>query len=257
MTYRYIALSEKHLATLQEQIKTILADWSNERLSRKPASITVTVVESSKTPHAQGETETSNSSLTLKHESLQCELESKDCRHLWQELTGQHFTGRLQPDQRYLLTGTLDYLIKALIAHRTDVKGLASMEASSKRGSGWCHCHAAMGEVRIRLLLPPSIVAGLAEINLATTTNSFSRKLASTEEAIKASKASVNARLGSVSISLHELKHLQVGDVLTVNTLLSDDLKLTSTTGIHLANARLGMQDGQKALIMTKRGNPI
>lgn len=252
MAFRYVVLSEQHVRTLKQQIKSVAAGWCKDKLNMPEPQINISVRTHEERTADINTDESSDTAVSVQMGEALCSVDKHSAGLLWRALSNQGLSGRLQSDQLFIIKGTLSFLINQLCARKRDLSNFSPTDQAHKKGSGWLYGQMSIGDMVISLKLPPNVVVGLANMHLDAS-SSFAKQLTSRQDALLPSKAVVTASLGTTTIRLQDLQRLQVGDVLQVDTLLSDTLKLITPEGKYVVDAHLAMQEGSRALVLVNR----
>lgn len=253
MAFRYVVLSKQHVRFIQQQIKSVATEWCQQRLNLHEPEISIDV-HSYAARTAYINTDDFQSPFVSVHiGDAVGSMNKHSAGQLWRALSNQGISGgRLQSDQLFIIQGILSFLLDPLCTGKHEPLNFAPANKADKVGSGWLSGQIAVGDMVVSLMLPPSVVVGLAGMHLDAN-SSFTKSLVSRRDALLPSKAMVTAELGTTTIRLQDLQRLQVGDVLQVDTMLSDTLKLATPEGKYIADAHLAMQDGARALVLVNR----
>lgn len=252
MAFRFIALSEQHLLTISRRIQIAVTDWCGNMLKLADSQVNVHIRPCTRLSDEFGAADPHDQGVSVRNGEAVCSIDKHSASLFWRILSNQPVSGRLQSDQLFIIHGTLQFLLKELCANLSPPVNFASHDQSHKTGSGWLYGQISIRDMVISLTLPPAVVVALANVTLDSSASHINT-LSSRQEAILPSKTTVTATLGTTTIRLQDLQRLQIGDVLQLNTMLSDTLKLTTTAGKYVTDAHLAMQDGVRALVLVNR----
>ena len=191
--------------------------------------------------------------LPIMRHHLRCLLSQAQAQTLWTYITGTvpNPDALLSSDQRYIVSRTLHVLLDNLSSGATgSSETVAEFSLAHRSGSGWNAYKIFMDELTLDVAVPPSIALPWIGKSAGSMTPNKA-PLASAKAAIRPSELVLSAELGKVSIRLEDLRHLAMGDVLTLDRKLTDSLQLNTRSGAYVSDARLGCLDGSRALVLT------
>lgn len=254
MRYPYILLSEQSLVCIRAHLKTCISEWSRAYLHRSDVFCDVRnqVISTDRVNGWHAASAVGDSLPVMRHQ-LRCLLSQTQAQMLWTYISGTvpNPDALLSSDQRYIVSRTLHILFNNLSSESADSsETVADFSLAHKSGSGWSAYKIILDELILEIAVPPSVL--LSWIGKSTGSMTQSKApLVSAKSAIRPSELMLSAELGKVSIRLDDLRHLAVGDVLTLDRKLTDSLRLNTLSGSYVSDARLGCLDGSKALVLT------
>lgn len=254
MTCPYILLSTQSLERIRAHLKTCITEWSRAYLHRSDAFCDVrSQVISTDTVNRWQAASDDGESLPVMRHQLQCLLGQAQAQTLWTYISGTvpNPDALLSSDQRYIVSRTLHILLNNLSSGTADSsETVADFSLAHKSGSGWSAYKVILDELTLEIAVPPSV--SLSWIGKSTGSMTQNKTpLVSAKLAIRPCELMLSAELGKVSLRLEDLRHLAVGDVLTLDRKLTDSLRLNTRSGSYVSDARLGCLDGSKALVLT------
>ncbi|MCG8668254.1 MAG: FliM/FliN family flagellar motor C-terminal domain-containing protein [Pseudomonadales bacterium] len=149
-------------------------------------------------------------------------------------------------DQIHMMN-TLFSKLKGVIGNSTiNQTGIAVLEDAHRFGSGWLIANVDVAGCEITLRLSPILFEKRADKPADTMDMGKPLDLLDNE------KIQLKVSLGAATISLGDLRNLDVGDVVTLNHGVNQPAQVENQQGKVLFKGRLGSKDGQRALALVK-----
>lgn len=116
-----------------------------------------------------------------------------------------------------------------------------------RRGSGWCVANLTRGEAVLSLLISPALVNNWVSRPKPSTQGGLPRVRALLAD----QSVTVQANLGSTTLTIGDIRQLTVGDVVRLDASVDAPVQLVAS-GQRVAEGLLGSFEGSKAISLTK-----
>ena len=116
-----------------------------------------------------------------------------------------------------------------------------------RRGSGWCVANLTRGETVLSLLVSPALVNNWVSRPKPSTQGGLPRVRALLAD----QSVTVQANLGSTTLTIGDIRQLAVGDVVRLDASVDAPVQLIAS-GQRVAEGLLGSFEGSKAISLTK-----